>query len=354
MAVPARPTKLTPPPFIRVMGIFLGAFNLLALVLAIWVLVLNRRHLHEQARIQTMNLAEVLEENLLSTTRQLDQVLQAVKDEAEHDPRGPRLASFMEAQFQRSGLFATLQTADSAGTITHRAPASAAPRGAADQDFFLQLKQTPKAGLFISRPFRSGPDAPWNLTFARRLDRPDGEFEGVVFGHFPLDRLTRILAQVDIGRFGSVSLWTADHGLLARYPGHQGQDAILGGQRPSDDGLKAMRGDRPAVQFDGRSALDGEQMTYTMQRIDGPGFFLFVGLAEADYLRPWRHQAVFTITALLGLLSLTLLVGWQARSAWASHLADQDRLAAEETKYRLLAENVTNVIWAMDPEGRLT
>ena len=354
MAVPAQPPKLTPPPFIKAMGIFLAAFNILALALAIWVLVLNRRHLHEQARIQTMNLAEVLEENVVSTIHQVDQVLLAVKDEAEHDPRGPRLDPFLEAQFRRSGLFETLQTADSDGRITHRVPATTAPLGTADQVFFRHLKQTPKAGLFISRPFRPSPGAAWNLTFARRVDRSDGEFGGVVFGHFPLEHFTRILAQVDVGRFGSVSLRAADHSLLARYPGYSGQDVAIGDQRLSGKYLAAVRAERPTVQFDEQSPLDGRRKAYTVQRVDGPGFFLFVGLGEAEYLQPWHHQIAFTVAALLGLLSLTLVIGWQARSAWGRHLADQRRLAAEEAKYRLLAENVTNVIWAMDPDGHLT
>ncbi len=353
MAVPSRSARLTPPPFIKAMGAVLVVFNLMAIAFALWTLILNRQHYQERAEIQTLNLAEVLEENVSGSVQRIDLVIQSIKDEAEHGSRGPRLEALVQAQVHRSGLLNLLQVTDPGGRITHGTPAQS-PNGVGGRDFFLHLKQTPTAGLFISRPFQESPAGAWNLAFARRLDRPDGGFGGVVFGYLPLDRLTHVLSQVNVGRFGSVSLRGADLRLLARYPEPPGQPTMPDSQQVSPEYLAAVRSGRPSVQFSATSRLDGLPRTYTLQRIENLGFFILVGLGQADYLEAWRHQAAFALVAVLGLVVLTLAIGWQARSSWAQHLADKARLAAEESKYRLLAENALDVVWTLDLEGRLT
>ena len=353
MAAVPRPTEPTPPAFIKAVGAVLAAFNLLAIGIALWLLVLSRAHYHEQAEIQTLNLAQVLEQNVDGTLQRIDLVIESIGDEVEHDPRNPRMDSFIRAQRQRSGLLSLLQTTDPEGRILHGTPA-ASPRGVGNRAFFRRLERTPDAGLVISLPFQDGPGGPWSLAFARRLNRPGGGFGGVVFGYLPLERLTGILSKVNIGPVGSVSLRGPDLSLLARYPGLPGAPVLVGTRALSPSCLDALRSGRPSVQFTARSKLDGRQRTYTLQRVEGAGFFILVGLAPSDYLAPWRHQAAFAGAAILGLLGLSLAIGWEARRSWIRHLSDQERLAAEESKYRLLAENALDVVWTLDLEGRLT
>jgi PAS domain S-box-containing protein len=351
MAVPSRPAEPTTPSFIKVTGAFLVLFNLMAIAFAIWTLVLNRQHYRERAVIQTMNLAQVLEQNVSGSVQRIDLVIQSIKDEAERDSRGSRLDALIQAQTHRSGLLSLLQTADSEGRITHSTQTASKP-SVGDRDFFLQLKQAPQDMLFISRPFQESPVGAWNLAFARRLDRPDGGFGGVVFGYLPLTRLTQALSQLNVGRYGAVSLRGADLSLLARYPEHPEQPSITGSQQVFAEYLAAVRSGRPSIQFTALN-LDGQRRTYTLQRIESIGFYILVGLGETDYLEAWRHQVAFAILAILGLVVLTLVIGWQARSSWIRHQTDKERLAAEESKYRLLAENALDVVWTLDLDGNL-
>jgi PAS domain S-box-containing protein len=55
-----------------------------------------------------------------------------------------------------------------------------------------------------------------------------------------------------------------------------------------------------------------------------------------------------------GLIALSGGAVWQAWSTWNRHLSDQQRLAQEEARFRLLAENALDVVWTLDPSGRLT
>jgi len=344
--------RTTPSTFIKAMGALLALFNLLAVAAAIWVLALSRRHYVGRAESATQNLAQVLEANVEDTIQRADLAIQSVQDEAERTPRGQRLGAHLQLQFQRAGILASLQIADPAGRVLHAAPAPVAP-SVADQDFFRHLQASPAPDLFISRPVQS-PDGTWNLILARRIERTRGGFAGVVFALLPTEQLARTMARVDVGRWGSISLRGADLSLLARYPDFAGQRRMIGDTRIAGTYLEAVRSSRASTQFTENSVLDGFRRTYTLRKTDHPRFYLLVGLAQREYLQVWRHQVAFATAAVLGLASLTLALGWQARTSWIRQLADQERLAAQEARYRLLAENATDVIWSMDPEGRLT
>ncbi|MDR3682163.1 MAG: hypothetical protein P4L11_00435, partial [Geothrix sp.] len=82
-----RPSRITPSTFIKAMGALLALFNLLAATFAIWVLILSYRHYVERAESATQNLAQVLEDNVVDTIQKIDLAIQAIQDEAHHDPR---------------------------------------------------------------------------------------------------------------------------------------------------------------------------------------------------------------------------------------------------------------------------
>jgi len=347
-----RPLRITPSTFIKAMGALLALFNLLALAAALWVLSLSRRHYVERAESATQNLAQVLETNIEDTIQRTDLAIQSVQDEADHDLRGRRLGTLLQLQFQRAEILTSLQVADPTGRILHAAPSPTVP-SVADQEFFRHLQASPAPDLLISKPVRSS-DGTWNLLLARRIERAAGGFGGVVFALLPTEQLARTMAQVDVGRWGSVSLRGTDLSLLARYPDFAGRQRLTGDTRVAGAYLDAVRSNRASAQFTENSAVDGLRRTYTLRKTDHPPFYILVGLAQREYLQVWRHQVAFALAAVLGLASLTLALGWQARASWIRQLADQERLAAQEARYRLLAENATDVIWSMDPEGRLT
>lgn len=346
--------RITPSAFARGLWVFLIVFNLAAAGMAAWMLHLNHRHYVDRAEITTLNLAQVLEENVAGTIRQIDQAILAIHDEAQHDPRGPRLGALLQLQFHRVGLLQSLQLADSAGRVTHGGPSTAgAPADVGGQPFFLRLKGDPQAELVISRPIQ-GPKGAWGIILARRITRSDGTFAGAVCATIATEQLARAMSRLDVGRKGSVSLRGEDLSLLIRYPDYAGQQQMTGSTRVQGDYAAAVASDRPIMQFTAVSSIDGMRRTYTLRRTERPRFYILVGLAQEDYLQAWRHQAIFTLVAILGLVSLTLGLGLMARAAWRRQRIDQARLASEEAKYRLLAENAVDVIWSTDLDGKLT
>jgi PAS domain S-box-containing protein len=335
---------------------FLVAFNLLMVAFAMWALHRSRQHEIEQASVTTLNLAKVLEASITGTIRQIDLALLSVKEQTERSPGGPHddsLGAFAESRLARLGMVDALRITDREGRVLH----GASPGGLNDlgrRDFFLALKKDPQAGLVVSRPARDARDGAWALTLAHRIEGADGAFAGAVCATLTLEQLGRAMSLVDVGRNGSISLRGRDLDLLVRYPAFAGQEQLIGDTRVFGDYLSAVKASVATSQFSATSVVDGQRRLYTLRKLEAPRLYVLVGLAEADYLRAWRHQATFAAVAVAGLVGLTLAMGWLARATWLRQLADQERLAAQEAKYRLLAENALDVIWSMDSDGRLT
>ncbi len=313
-------------------------FDLIVIALAAWTLA-NSRHQHEErAVVTTRNLALVLEQTLMANIRQIDLVLQSIRDEAERldvatGNRG--IEHHIQAQVARVSLLDSLRTTDAEGRVealgkSHRQ----APLDLSERPFFQQLRQAPQTGLFISHPSRDGAGGAWVITLARRMEYPTEMFRGVVYATVRLDQLTGELAQVDVGQRGSISLRGGDLELLARYPGFAGQDDAIGDTRISGDYLVAVQSGRRESHFTTASRLDGQVRTYCFRRLANPAFFVLVGVAQNEYLQAWHQEALLSGAAVAGLLTLSLVIAWLARSAWGRQLAAQaerDRLIQELT-----------------------
>lgn len=354
MQVPAR-FRLSPSAFAVGMRILLVVLNLLILALSTWELARARREQVERAEVSTQNLAQVLEQGLSGTFGQIDLVLLAIRDEARRLPAGlgdPGLASFIQVRLERLPDLERISLLGPEGASLQGPPLQADP--AALQDILRRLRHEPGAGLAISTLLPQGRPEARSLVLARRIESPEGRFLGAVCAVLPLDQLARHMAVVDVGPHGTVSLRDAGLALLARHPTTPGTDRLLGDTRFTGDYLKALRNAKGLVHFTADSILDGERRTYTLKTFGPFQFHLLVGLAQSDYLQAWRRQAWVTGLAAAAIVALALSMGWLARSAWLRQLADQERLAQQEARFRLLADNALDVVWTLDPSGQLT
>jgi PAS domain S-box-containing protein len=344
--------------FGRVLVGGLIVLDLLIIALAGWTLQQARGHYVAQAEAATHNLSQVLEQNIQGTINQIDLGLLAIKDEFERNdlPEDKRrVHGHMQAQASRIRILAAIRMTDAQGTVTLDADAPTNPYiNIADQDSFQHLKNHPEAGLYISAPHLGRITGKWGLHLARRLSRPDGGFAGTVYGTLTLDQLSEAFKQVDAGAHGSISLRGGDLSLLTRFPVQPGQDRLLGSRTITGDYLQAVRSNQSVTHFTARSVLDGSVRTYTMRRMIDPSFYILIGLSQEDYLRAWRKERLLAVITVVGLVGLSMGIASMGFRAQRRQETVNAMLEAQETKFRLLAENAEDVIWTSDLQGRLT
>jgi PAS domain S-box-containing protein len=334
------------------------AFDLLIVAFAAWTLAWSRNQYFENARMATHNLAQVLENNIQGTVNQIDLALLTVKDEAEQtkmQSRDRQVETHLRKQLSRVSLLDALRTADAEGFINRGTGVDAQQRiSIADRDYFQHLKQHPETGLFVSAPLVGRISHKWVVILARRLNRADGRFAGVVYGTITLENLGQAVSEVDVGRKGSISLRGANLELLVRYPKYPGLEKSIGNTSVDGDYLEAVQSGRGVSHFTASSRLDGQLRTYTFRRTANPTFFILVGLGAEEFLQGWRKEALLAGVAVAGLVGLSLGIALMGRSAWRRQARDSAILEAQESKFRLLAENASDVIWTADLKGTLT
>jgi len=333
-------------------------FDLLIIAFAAWTLSWSRGQYLENASMATHNLTQVLEQNIHGMVKQIDLVLLSIKDEAERrgqpNPK-QRIEAELQAQFSRVQLLDAIRTTDAEGFINSGSMVTQAQRiNIQDRDYFQSLRSDPEAGLYISRPIIDRIGGKWVIALARRLNHPEGRFAGIVYGTLTLETLGNALAAVDVGRKGSISLRGAHLELLSRFPKYPGHERTIGETKVDGDYLEATQSGRTVTHFTAKSFIDGQDRTYTFRKTTNPTFFILVGLGQEDYLQAWRKEFLLAILAVVGLISLSLGITVMARSAWRRQAKVSAILEAQEAKFRLLAENASDVIWIADLQGRIT
>ena len=103
------------------------------------------------------------------------------------------------------------------------APAASelSPAGRTLLEFF---RQHADAGLQISEPIR-GADGHWTALLARRIDAPDGTFDGMAAASLNLSYFEDFYKAVELTENGAILLHRRDGTVLARYPHN---DAVVG------------------------------------------------------------------------------------------------------------------------------
>jgi len=306
-----------------ILGGILLAVNLFVLGMAWSTVKQGRTHAEEQARINSGNLARVLERNLEGDIRAVDLALLAVKGEIARQQttgglRPAQLDAYIRGIFAHHPALDGIRTANAVGEIDHGIGVPQGPRTSiADRDYFLALKANPSAGLVVSKPIVSRVIHRWVIVFARRVDTADGAFGGVVYGVAPVEGFAPALTMVDPGPNGAVVLRDGDLGLIARFPYVKGISDRIGDQRLSQV-AQAMR---PTLQEVGtyttRTPLDGIVRTISVRKVGSHPLWVSVGLASDDYLAQWRREARRTWT-LSGLFcALTTALGVLLLRAWS-------------------------------------
>ncbi len=308
--------------FNAVMATFAALFLLacLAVVLLAWVsLVRSHDQYRRQAETEAQNLCAVLADNILASYEKIDLAVLGVKDEVERQLRSggvdvPGLEAFIRCHRKRVPTLFALRTVDAEGFVAYGNDVSPGARiNLADRDYFMRLKADPNAGLVFSKPVFGRVQTKWVLMLARRIDRPDGSFGGVVYGAIDLEKLKAHFASLSIGSEGVVSLRDAGLAVIVR----QNSARDVTGQTMAAPEFRALaKAGRTSGVFAVVSAVDRVERIYAFVKLQPYGHFLFVGLGRREAFEPWRrefHQTVGFVALFLLLIGVS---AWLARRAW--------------------------------------
>ena len=333
-----------------------GLLLLNGVVVLIALLSLHQsRNRHEElAATASRNLAVVLDRELAATIDKIDLLLLTVADEQLRigglaDAQPAMLDRFIERQGSRVPELQGLRTAHSNGDVERGLGMVKGVRAnVANHAYFAELAGAADSRLVVSEPIRSRVTGEWEIVLARRLERNDGSFDGVVCASLPLRYFRDKFATLDVGSGGVVALRRTDLSLIARHPTLRSIGEDVGKKDVSDELRTRVLAGSAADTYTAVAAADGVARTISFRRLGSLPMVVIVGLATDDYLAKWRGEAT-TAAALVGAFCVvSLLFAALALRAWKRREDDVAALGVQQRKFRALLEASPDALVIVD------
>ncbi len=334
----------------------------IALVVAIGLLVIGldatnlwyeRSGDIERTHNNTVNLAQAVSQHAEDAIRAVEGALTGLVERLERDSLDEA-----EAQARLRGVFATIMgvlpqldgiaVVNAEGKLFLNSRPTTPDVSIADRDYFQFHRDHPGARLHLGAPVKSRVTDNWIIPVSRRFDRPDGSFGGVLLATITTSYFKEFYGKFEIGSLGTIVL-AADNGtFLMRLPF---LESLVGTRPPSLGGLQWEPGTRPpSVNGIATSRIDGVTRLYAREAVPSYPLYVFATAGMDEVLADWRQDLR---NHLFGGLLLALIVALFSRRLIAQANAQKrsDReLARSEARYRLLAENSSDVISVSDAE----
>ncbi len=328
--------------------------NDIVLVLAALALMQSRARHEERAATASKNLAVVLERDLGATIDKIDLILLAVADEiarAHPDADGddPDLDQFINRLSSRLPELHGLRTTNARGDVNHGYGLSKGTRAnLANREYYLQLAGNPRAALVISKPLVSRVSGEWEIVFARRLNRADGSFNGVVYATIALQHFADKFSALDVGRHGVVVLRDSELGLIVRNPPIASIGKDVGNKAVSPEMGDAIRAGDAAGTYTVRAGSDRIMRTISFRRVATYPMYIVVGLGTADYLADWQNESFIAVALVAAFVLVTLWFTTLMLRSWRRREAVVQALGIQERKFRTLLESSPDALVIAD------
>jgi len=206
---------------------------------------------------------------------------------------------------KNSSLIVALGWTDASGALLAHSYNRTPPRGnISDMAHFTAHRDRADAGLFIAPPYPSAASDKWFTAASRRLNSPEGSFEGVVTAPIDQSYFTKLYRTIDLGVNGSVMLLHREGRILARVPENK---AALGKSFSDAPVLTKYLPQSDAGAFETTSVVDGVERLAGYTSVPGLPLVLVVTYARNEVLKPWyRHLYTFGLLV-VAIVSVILL-----------------------------------------------
>jgi PAS domain S-box-containing protein len=310
---------------------------------AIWDVRNDLMRTEARMRRDTSNMARLIAEQTASALEAVDLVLRDAAREGSA-AKAAALAPRLKDEIVHLPQVRAISVLDADGRVvasSNDAPATGSPFS--HRSYFTAQRDGLVEGVFLSEPYQAIANEGWHFGMSRRLQTPDGRFDGVVAASLAIDRFDRLYRAIDVGEGGFINVRTRDGTVITRVP----------------DLLKAQGQKFPnaevslAIAREGRftgwttSPILNDRVLASTVAVRGFPLEITAGATERAVLAPWYAEAwriavrtVVTSTAMLVLIAL---------AAWG--LSRREQAQQRERSWRNLTEALPQLVWAATPDG---
>jgi diguanylate cyclase (GGDEF)-like protein/PAS domain S-box-containing protein len=340
------PGKLSAPGLI--VTVFVLAMSACVLGLVIWKAVDARRAALLQSRVELSNLAHSLQEHASHTFQAADVAMSGMADLLKYqDPSPERFNPFLIRTVTALPQLRALTVLDAQGEWRYTSLPETRKFSNYDRSYFTYHREHADTNLRISEPLQSRATGRMTIILSRRLEKPDGRFNGVLTAIIETDYFNDFYKSFDLGDQSGITLVRADGIVLAHWP------SLDVGKDLSDTALiRTKLKESAAGYYRVTSPFDGIAKYFSYERSSEYPVIVTVAVPEANVLASWQNDLKSDVAVAAVLLCSVILLAALLSTQFRFRLKMENVLRERERRYRLLADNIADVVILLDSTYR--
>jgi diguanylate cyclase (GGDEF)-like protein/PAS domain S-box-containing protein len=221
-----------------------------------------------------------------------------------------------------------------------------------DRKYFIYHRDTPGPALRIGAPIKSRLTNLPTIILSKRISRQDGSFAGVLVAAIDSDYFNAFYSRFQLGTGGAVSLMRSDGIVLIRWPLSSAGSEV--GADLSKTVLFATQLKLSSVgYYKTTSPFDGGVKYFGYEETSQYPIVITVARSEGELLAGW-WAALRTDALVAGvLLCMIVLLAALLSSQFRFRMKTEQALREREARYRLLADNIADIVILFDGRGTL-
>ncbi|NIX77984.1 HWE histidine kinase domain-containing protein [Microvirga terricola] len=200
------------------------------------------------------------------------------------------------------------------------------------------------SGLFVGQPVLRGEGSEPTFMVSRRLQGPDGSFQGVVAVTVPLSYFDLYWQRLQLPKGGRVTLLRADTKIVAQWPAPTDGISFVPIHKETFDQTLAQNPQQGSYSY----VMRGERRVSAFHQVGDLPLYILVSMPADAYWGVWVKQArlygAFALVALVSFLALAVLARqhFREQAANAALLTKQVMMRTSELRKETAALEVLN------------
>ena len=309
-------------------------------ITALAAITYTRGESEEKSLTSARNLAKALDLSIEGLIGKIDIALLTSADEVSRQRLTGKadarlITGFLALQRERLTLVERFGGTDERGQVIY-GPNVQSPRvNISDRDYFVRLRNDRDAAALVNMLVTGRASLKPVWLFARRINKPDGSFDGVVFATVPADQIGGILSGIKINPGDTIGLRDADLRLVAREQFVRITDTPIGSTAVSKPFAAALaEAPRDGTYFSGAAEPDGINRKHVYHRNEKYAFIVNVGNSVKTALVGWRQQSGAIAGLAIAFILAMLISTRNIKRAWQRQEQDLALLQTSQKSLR--------------------
>jgi diguanylate cyclase (GGDEF)-like protein/PAS domain S-box-containing protein len=352
MSVPPAPTSRLLNWFAAPVGVimlFVLATSSCILGLVIWKAVDAQNIELTRSEVDTRNLVHSLVQHAVNTIQAVDVALDDIAESLKYrDPPPDLFHLHLMATVRKLPQLRELEVLDADGNWKYSSLPEKPQYNNSDRDYFIYHRDNSDPSIRINQPLVSRLTGRPTVILSKRITDQDGSFAGVLLADIDSAYFNDFYDAIRLGRNGGITLLRTDGIVLA----HRPMEDV--GRDLSNSSLVRVQLKQNSIgYFKEKSPFDGVMKYFGYERVPQYPIVIVVALSADELFANWRGELRSDLVVAAGLICAIVLMAALLVSQSRVRMKMETNLREREKRYRLLADNIADIILLFDRDGAI-